>query len=90
MNFSKQYIWGLLVDGFKSGESATVSSRCFNAVFGEASTFPHGRTRIRTVDSSRLWQLVDSDLRQTMCGRTQVLVVHFTTIADHLRQLGKV
>ncbi|EYC26554.1 hypothetical protein Y032_0010g1215 [Ancylostoma ceylanicum] len=25
-----------------------------------------------------------------MCGRTQVLDVHFTTIVDHVRQLGKV
>ncbi|EYC14177.1 hypothetical protein Y032_0041g385 [Ancylostoma ceylanicum] len=31
MNFSKQYIWGLLVDGFKSGESATDWTRRFRA-----------------------------------------------------------
>ncbi|EYC36098.1 hypothetical protein Y032_0934g3107 [Ancylostoma ceylanicum] len=45
--------------------------------------------RASGVDCSRLRQLVDSDLRQVMWGRTQVLDVHFTSIADHLRQLGK-
>ncbi|EYB93550.1 hypothetical protein Y032_0181g871 [Ancylostoma ceylanicum] len=46
--------------------------------------------RASGVDSSRLRQLVDSDPRQTMCGRTQALDVYSTTIVDHLRQLGKV
>ncbi|EYC39437.1 hypothetical protein Y032_0656g1217 [Ancylostoma ceylanicum] len=35
MAFSKQYICGLLVYGFKSGESTTASSRRFNVVFGD-------------------------------------------------------
>ncbi|EYC42643.1 hypothetical protein Y032_0522g2883 [Ancylostoma ceylanicum] len=94
VDFSKQYICGFLVYGLKSGESATVSSRRINAVFGNGTVverptqdwsrrFRDGdfnrnvfscSGRASAVGSIRLRQLVDSDPRQTMCGRTQVLV----------------
>lgn len=46
--------------------------------------------RSSKVDNDRLRQLVELDPRQTTRELAQVLGVHFTTIADHLHQLGKV
>ena len=109
MELSKQYFCGLLYD-FKSGKSATASSRRINAAYGDGTMaertaqdwFRHFHNwnfnlkdslrsgRPAQVDNDRLHQLIEADSRQTMCNLAQVLGVHFTTIATHLHQLGKV
>ena len=46
--------------------------------------------RASEVDNDRLRQLVELDPRQTTRELAAILGVHFTTIADHLNQLGKI
>ena len=110
MELSKQYFCGFLFYDFKSGESATASSRRINATFGDGTMserktqdwfrhFQNGNFNLEDsprsgrpaqVDNDRLRQLIEADSRQTTRDLAQVLGAHFTTIAMHLRQLGKV